>query len=167
MAKFYPTTPRNKKQVNFNEILANTKAKIYKANQGVFLDYLTPINDAAPVKKFCDDFINEIASINTRNSLMQHSHFIDSRLNYSECAILKNQHYITNTINAYSNDLIDKRGEFTLLDANKDDLDTEQISDIITQLNTALDKLNFWKNLKELIEKTLIFGGAFLFPQDL
>lgn len=162
MPKFYPTTPRNKKQVNTGEILALTKAKINQ-QQGRFIDYLAPINDNAPVKKFCDDFINEIASIGTRNSLMQYSHFVDNRLSYSECAILKNQHYIANTIQAYSNDLIDKKGTFSLLNANTDDLDSEQIADIISQLETALNKLDFWKHFKDLIEKSLIFGGAFLF----
>lgn len=166
MAKFYPSTPKAKqKQLNFNDFLENAKRK-YKRPQ---ITLLTQIHDDAPVKKFCDDFINEIASIGTHNSLMQHSHYIDKRLNYAECGFLRNQHYINNTIQAYSNDMVDKRGIFSVVNVT-DELESEQAKDAINKLNERLQELDFWKHIKDLIEKTLIFGGAFLhldFENDL
>lgn len=159
MAKFYPSTPKHKK-VNFSGLINKLSydLEIQKNQKQIAnLQPLTALHDNAPYKKQHDEFINSIANIGVNNSLMQHSEFIDKRLGYAECAFLKNQHYINNAILAYSNDLVDKKGSFKILD------EVENSDEIINELEKALIKFDFWSKVKKAIETALTFGGALVF----
>lgn len=154
MAKFYPSTP--KKKVNFGGLLNKLDYDLEEQKKQN-LAPLSQINDKAPYKKQYDEFINTIANIGVNNSLMQYSEFVDKRLGYAECAFLKNQHYITNTIMSYSNDLVDKKGKFKIL--NKIDNSDE----LLQILEKRLLKMDFWSKVKRAIETALTFGGALVF----
>ena len=162
MARFYPTKPNEKKEktANFKKALQDLDFRLDSEYQKKIFDNLEPlskIESNAPYKKFHDEFINSVANIGVNNSLLQYSEFIDNRLGYAECAFLRNQHYINNAISAYSDDLIDKGGKFSVIDS------VENADEIIKELDKRLKSVDFWSILKRACDNAFTFGGVLIF----
>ena len=159
MAKYYPTTPKNKK-INFGGLIRKIDFDLSQQNSETYAP-LAKIHDKSPFKdefkKFCDEFINPVANIGVNNSLMQYGEFIDNRIGYSEMAFLRNQPYINNAIQAYANDLIDKKGDFKIID------EVEDADFVLKELEKALLKIGFWDKLKKACDCAFTFGGALVF----
>lgn len=154
MSSFYPSKPIKSKEIKKVSNVLNKHLDFENIN----LEPLTPFCDNAPIKKFIDGWQNEVANLNVNNSVMQYSHYLQERISYTECASLYTDDWINRAITLKTNDLINKRGEFIIKNQNVENGDT-----ILNKLNEKLDKLYFWSKLRELIEKSYIFGGAFLY----
>lgn len=158
--KFYPSTPKAKQGAKWGEINANTR------QQGISVDLSSPLRFAdARVEKihnewaqnFADAWVNNTASVGANNSIMQHSHWINSRLPYAECAYLANDSIINNALSKIANEILRKGGEIKVEDFEGDK------NELIKQLETRLNSLNFWQVLHKAIVTALTYGSAFVF----
>ena len=132
---------------------ANAKPALFE------LPFLVEVQDDAPARKALDEWRNEVANTNINNSIMQWSAYAQERLGYAECAQLFTDTIINKAIMTIAKDCIGKRGVFHI----KDKIDGETENEIISELESNLDSLDFWRKEKILIERSLTFGGAFLF----
>ncbi len=157
--RFYPSTPKAK-QANWGAINANTK------REGISVDLSNPLHFAdARVEKihndwaqrFADSWINNTASVGANNSIMQHSQWINSRLPYAECAYLANDSIINNALSKIANEILRKGGEIKCEDFEGDK------NELIKQLETRLNSLNFWQVIHKAITTALTYGSAFVF----
>lgn len=153
---YYPSTPKIKQSKPNKSVSNALKNLALENNQEPKFNFLTQINDKEMIKCL-DEWSNQVASLNANNSLMQYSVFNQERLSYAECASLYTDDWINRTISIKTNDLIDNRGIFSVID------EVENSDDIIRDLENELNRLDFWRKFKDLIQKAYIFGGAFLF----
>lgn len=164
MPKFYPTTPKQK-QIDYKAQLRRIENAETELKEKMIMDIKKPlseISDDAPYKKIHDLLVNNIANLGVNNSLLQYSEFVNNRISYAEMAFLRGEAYFSNAIEAYRDDLIDKRGKFKLLNF-KDEFSEKTENDILQELETELQKFNFWDKLKNAIDTSLTFGGALVF----
>lgn len=110
------------------------------------------------VKKFQDEWVNNVASINTNNSLSQHNNFLINRISYAESASLASDSIIHNAITKYCNEVFRKGGEIIINLENK-----ELENEAKVYIENRLKELEFFDKLKEAMFTSLIYGGAFLF----
>lgn len=110
------------------------------------------------VKKFQDEWVNNVASINTNNSLSQYNNFFINRLSYAESASLASDSIIHNAITKYCNEVFRKGGEIIINLENK-----ELENEAKVYIENRLKELEFFDKLKEAMFTSLIYGGAFLF----
>lgn len=110
------------------------------------------------VKKFQDEWVNNVASINTNNSLSQYNNFLINRLSYAESASLASDSIIHNAITKYCNEVFRKGGEIIINLENK-----ELENEAKVYIENRLKELEFFDKLKEAMFTSLIYGGAFLF----
>lgn len=110
------------------------------------------------VKKFQDEWVNNVASINTNNSLSQYNNFLIKRLSYAESASLASDSIIHNAITKYCNEVFRKGGEIIINLENK-----ELENEAKVYIENRLKELEFFDKLKEAMFTSLIYGGAFLF----
>ncbi len=107
---------------------------------------------------FTDSWVNSVASINSNNSLMQHSEFINERMSYAECAAIATESIINNAISKINDDIFAKGGIF------KVEADTmENASDLQVLIEKEFKRLGIWDSLKKAVFTNLVFGGAFIF----
>lgn len=166
--KFYPS--KSKKTVNQNQSF-NKVMSVYQALNSSYkpkepnLDKPYKFNDDKCDKiyndwssKFFDDWHNNIANINSNNSLSQYNDFILNRLSYSECAYLSSDTIINNAISKYCNEILRKGGKIKL------DLENKELeNELKDYLEKRLYKINFFEILREAISTSLIYGGSLIF----
>lgn len=152
MARHYPTQ-RKKPQLSLE-----LKSAINSEMKPALIDLPFLTEPKGESVKALDDWRNEVANININNSVMQYSNFTQERLSYAECGQLYTDAIINKAINTIAKDCVGKGGIFSIADKidNNDD-------EIIARLENRLNELNFWGKLRVLIERSLTFGGAFLF----
>ena len=154
--RFYPS----KRKQGFNEVVNNAFESVNftlepplkfndERSEAVFNEWRT---------RFNDEWSNNIANINGGNALTQFSQFNLNRLSYAECAFLASDSIINNAITKYSNEILRKGGNIVL-----DIEDKEAEARLKEYLEKRLKKLGFFEALRELINTSLIYGGAFLF----
>lgn len=162
--KFYPSS---KNKINsFNQVISVSNY----LNNGFYkkeADFSKPykFNDStcdgvfnAWCDRFKDEWFNNVASVNSNNSISQFNDFAVNRLSYSECAFLGSDTIINNAITKYSNEILRKGGKIVL---NIKDKDLE--NDIILYIEKRLKEVNFFAKIKEAIDTSLIYGGALIF----
>lgn len=111
--------------------------------------------------RFMDEWVNEVASLNSNNSISQYTNFTLKRLSYAECANLAVDTIITKAITTISNEIFSKKGFFSI--KGKAELSAEESEKIIKELETRLEDIEFWESLSELVRKSLIYGVSFLY----
>lgn len=107
---------------------------------------------------FSDAWVNSIASINSNNSLMQHSEFINERMSYAECAVIATESIINNAISKINDDIFARGGVFKI-----ESTDVDKTSELQTLLLREFQRLGIWDSLKKAVFTNLVFGGAFIF----
>lgn len=107
---------------------------------------------------FSDAWVNSIASINSNNSLMQHSEFINERMSYVECAAIATESIINNAISKINDDIFARGGVFKI-----ESTDVDKTSELQTLLLREFQRLGIWDSLKKAVFTNLVFGGAFIF----
>lgn len=107
--------------------------------------------------KFFDNWKNEIASINSNNSLLQYSEFVRDRLSYAECANLSIDTIINRALTTIVNECLNKGGNIIIND------NIDNTSDIVKEIDERLNDLNFWSELRSALYKSLVFGGSLLY----
>lgn len=107
---------------------------------------------------FADAWVNNVASINSNNSLMQHSEFINERMSYAECAAIATESIINNAIGKINDDIFARGGVFKI-----ESQDIEKTSELQTLLLREFQRLGIWESLKKAVFTNLVFGGAFIF----
>lgn len=154
--RFYPS----KRKQGFNDVINNAIESVSftlepplkfndERSEAIFNEWKT---------RFNDEWNNNIANINGGNALTQFSQFSLNRLSYAECAFLASDSIINNAITKYSNEILRKGGNIVL-----DMEDKEAEARLKEYLEKRLKKLDFFEVLRELINTSLIYGGAFLF----
>lgn len=154
--RFYPS----KRKQGFNDVVNNAIESVSftlepplkfndERSEAIFNEWKT---------RFNDEWNNNIANINGGNALTQFSQFSLNRLSYVECAFLASDSIINNAITKYSNEILRKGGNIVL-----DMEDKEAEARLKEYLEKRLKKLDFFEVLRELINTSLIYGGAFLF----
>lgn len=154
--RFYPS----KRKQGFNDVVNNAIESVSftlepplkfndERSEAIFNEWKT---------RFNDEWNNNIANINGGNALTQFSQFSLNRLSYAECAFLASDSIINNAITKYSNEILRKGGNIVL-----DMEDKEAEARLKEYLEKRLKKLDFFEVLRELINTSLIYGGAFLF----
>lgn len=139
--------------MNFNKEPLDTRPLV-KLTPEVHKSYV----DWLRSQRLGDEWVNPVANANVGNSLLQHTRFTSTRLQYHQCSLLSKDTIINKAINTLAKDIIGNQGYFTITTPTF--LST---GDILTKLDSELTKLHFWQSLRDLIEKALTFGGAFLF----
>lgn len=109
-------------------------------------------------KRFTDDWVNNIASINANNSLTQYSEFILNRLSYAECSHLSTDTIIHNAITKFTNEMLREGGFIEL-----DDTSIENSEEVIDKLEKRMKETKFFDRLKQAIEVSLEYGNALFF----
>lgn len=107
---------------------------------------------------FSDAWVNSVASINSNNSLMQHSEFINERMSYAECAVIATESIINNAISKINDDIFARGGVFKI-----ESTDVDKTSELQTLLLREFQRLGIWDSLKKAVFTNLVFGGAFIF----
>lgn len=111
--------------------------------------------------RFIDEWVNEVSSINTKNSVSQYTNFILKRLTYAECANLAIDTIVIKAITTISNEIFSKKGNFTL--KSEKEIEAKESAKIIKELESQLEEIGFWESLSELVRKSLTYGVAFLY----
>lgn len=107
---------------------------------------------------FSDAWVNSIASINSNNSLMQYSEFVNERMSYAECAAIATESIINNAISKINDDIFARGGVFKI-----ESTDVDKTSELQTLLLREFQRLGIWDSLKKAVFTNLVFGGAFIF----
>lgn len=110
--------------------------------------------------RFCDAWINPVASLNSNNSITQFTTFNLKRLSYAECANLAIDTIIVKAISTITNEIFNKRGDFKIISQN-----VAYAEKIILDLEDELAKLDFWNVLSRYASNSLIYGVSFLYIQ--
>lgn len=162
--RFYPSS--KKKEINFNNVMSVYQSLNQNANKKE-IDFSKPYKFEDKecdsiyenwVNKFQDDWVNNVASVNSNNSLSQYNDFMLNRLSYSECAFLGSDTIINNAITKYSNEILRKGGKI-ILDIKDKYLENE----LKEYIEKRLKQINFFDKLREAINASLIYGGALIF----
>ncbi|HED5364285.1 TPA: DUF1073 domain-containing protein [Campylobacter jejuni] len=166
--KFYPSKRKIEDKKIINNVLSLNQAlnNSYEIKQP---DLSKPFkfNDETCDKifnqwclKFKDEWHNNVASVNSNNSLSQYNNFIINRLSYSECAYLSSDAIINNAITKYCNEILRKGGKINLdLEDDYKSYETE----LKEYIEKRLKKIKFFEVLREAISTSLIYGGALIF----
>lgn len=110
-------------------------------------------------KRFCDDWINPIASLGDNNSLTQYTNFTLKRLSYAECANLSIDTIMIKAYSTITNEIFSKRGDFKVVSSS------ERAEEILRRLEQELNSIDFWDTLSHYVSTSLIFGTSYLYIQ--
>lgn len=108
-------------------------------------------------KRFTDEWVNPVASINANNAIGVLSEFALKRLSYFECASLSTDTIILKAINSVVNEIFNKGGDFIFLDEVADK------EGVLKALDAELNRLDFWAKMQDHARKALIYGTSFLY----
>lgn len=158
MARFYPTkTNRNKKNINYKHVLNSVKNTYdYNIFKPMELNIQSVEGDTFNNKVF-DSWSNNVASINTHNSLMQYSYFLKYRISYPELCILSTDDLINNALQTITRECLNKWGQIKITDNN---IIIDEQNELINKIQIRLDELKIHDLCMEAIHKTLIYGGV-------
>lgn len=156
--KHYPSTPNKTTKFADNVKSLNNHMNTQQPNQSIPYSPLVKIEDADFNKKLQDHWQNNIANLNTGNSLTQYSHFILNRMGYQDLAMLASDDIINNAIETITREMLSKGGQIVVNCG--DGMDALEIKEFLDQRAQELD---MYKILSEAIKKSLIFGGSLVY----
>lgn len=154
--RFYPSTT-NSKKTQWNTFLKNENKAFDIAKPYTFDNAICDEIFNKWQSDFMDAWHNSIASVNSNNSIMQHSQFVLDRIPYGECAALYTDSIINNAILKLTEDIFSRGGKFKI---ESQDYETDKIQLL---LKKEFRRLKVWEVLREAVEVNLTFGGCLIF----
>lgn len=104
-----------------------------------------------------DEWVSQLANLNTPNSVLASMRFIPFRMNYYELTQLSKEPYINKIITLKSRDIIGNKGIFKIKTK------TEDAVTLIAELENALQRLDFWNVIQRACNTAFIYGGALIY----
>lgn len=154
---YYPTTPKVQQKTDWNQVGVEPIVT-------PILEAPTRIQDERVVKNFEDwktvfedAWQNNVASINSNNSITQYNEFILQRLSYATCSHLATDTIIHNAITKYQNEIFREGGTISIND------DIEDADGLIERLEKKLKQKKVFEVLKEGIKTSLEYGASYIF----
>lgn len=146
--------------------------KILKNNNNSFkFEDMSPpfITDNDESKRVYDEYLkvldswhNNIANVNSNNSIMQFSEFQVERLSYQECAALYSDPIINKAITVIVNEMLNKWGK-VILEETSEEIDEDEVKEIIDYCEKKLRELKIRDVARKFLTTALTFGGAFIY----
>lgn len=159
----YPSTSKARFADNISALFNAFKTKPSYDNPLANLanmETLTRIQDDNLRQRVQDHWINEVANLSVGNSIMQHSHFILNRIPYQELAMISGaDDIINNAIETITRECLSQWGEIEIV-TQDESLDTIEAKEWLEKRFNDLDMQN---KLAELVRKSLVYGGGFMF----
>lgn len=158
MAQFYPSkTNKYKKNINYKQVLNNVKNTVnFDMFKPMELNIQSVEGDIFNNKVF-DSWTNNVASINSHNSLMQHSYFLKYRTSYTELCMLSTDDLINNAIQTITRECLNKWGKVKIIDNN---IMIDEQNELINKIQIRLEELNIHTLCMDAVYKTLVYGGV-------
>ena len=110
--------------------------------------------------RFEDEWINNVASINSNNSLSQYNEYILNRLSYAECSHLACDTIINNALEKFTNSLIAKWGEIIIPNNIELEMDNQ---DLIEKIEIRAKEIKLFDKVRNLIHTSLTYGKGDMF----
>lgn len=110
-----------------------------------------------PSLQLQDEWISQLANLNTPNSILASMRFVPFRMSYTELTQLSKEPYINKIITLKTRDIIGNKGTFTIKGQVQD------ASAVIDRLETRLNKLDFWNVIQRACITAFIYGGALIY----